>query len=95
MIQCMNPAAFHNKPKVSWLRSRLGHAVLGLALVVGAAPLAHAEDAPDAYDARVGGYPGKMYIEKGGVGMTWILYILLAAIGCGVMFKNPNRSHLD
>ena len=49
-------------------------------------------------DARFEGYPGNIPIkvkDVGGTAGTWAIFIVLAAIGVGVMFKSGNRSHLD
>ena len=82
-----------NKP--SWFHARALTACCGLALVLGSPALARADSQEEEFDARMGGYNDRMYLEKSGVAVTWMLFIVLAAIGCGVLFKNPNKSHLD
>jgi len=70
-------------------------ACCSLALVLGAPALAHADSQDDDTDARLGGYPQSVKLDKSGVAVTWMLYLVLAVIGCSVLFKNANRSHMD
>ena len=88
------PASRAKRRKPSWLRSRALTAYCGLALVLGSPALARADDQEDT-DARVSGYTQGVKLEKSGTALVWMLYILLAVIGCSVLFKNANRSHLD
>jgi hypothetical protein len=92
-ITATRPTGKRRKP--SWMRARALSACCGLALVLGSPALALADTPDTDYDARLGGYTDKMNLEKSGVAVTWMLFILLGAIGVGVLFKNPNRSHLD
>ena len=50
---------------------------------------------PEETDGRLGGYTQGVKLEKSGVVLTWMLFVVLAVIGCSVLFKNANRSHLD
>ena len=77
-------------------------AVLALTLALGLSAAApHSaradDDEPDHYDARVQGYDTKPDPESksSGVGMVWVLMVLLGGGCVGVMFMNPKRSHLD
>lgn len=89
-------ASISKRRKPSWLRSRAITACCGLALVLGSPALAHADGTQDEdIDARLAGYTQNVKLEKSGVAVTWMLYAVLAVIGVAVLFKNPNRSHLD
>lgn len=57
--------------------------------------LAAAQDEPTMYDARLEGYATSVTIGSGSTALMWLLVLLLAGLCVGVMFKNPNRSHLD
>ena len=46
-------------------------------------------------DARLENYPAKVTLDESGTALTWIIFLVLTALCVGVMFKNPNRSHLD
>lgn len=47
------------------------------------------------YDARLEGYPTNVTLESSSTALTWLLFIFLAVICIGVMFKNARRTHLD
>ena len=49
----------------------------------------------DVYDARTEGYEGNMTLELKSTALIWLLFLVLAAVGVGVMFKDAKRSHLD
>jgi hypothetical protein len=46
-------------------------------------------------DARLEGYPQNVTLEGGSTGLTWVLFIVLAALCLGGLFKDARRSHLD
>ena len=46
-------------------------------------------------DARLEGYATKVAMDSGGLGLTWIAFVLLAVIGVSALFKSAKRSHLD
>jgi uncharacterized membrane protein len=46
-------------------------------------------------DARAENYPRAVKVEEGSTALTWMLFVLLAAICLSVLFKNAKRSHLD
>jgi hypothetical protein len=96
-MPCKLPASRRKRSRPSWFRARAMTACCGLALVLGSPALAHADTAQELEetDARLGGYDQGVKLEKSGVAVTWMLYIVLAVIGCSVMLKNANRSHLD
>ena len=53
------------------------------------------EPEPDVVDARLEGYGGNVTLPGGSSGMTWVLLIILAVVGCAGLFKDAKRSHLD
>jgi hypothetical protein len=46
-------------------------------------------------DARLEGYGTKVAMDTGGLGLTWIAFVILAVIGVSALFKSAKRSHLD
>ena len=70
----------------------------GVLLALVANPLAAlaADDTePTVYDARLEGYPGSVTLESGSTAMTWVFFIVLAALALGGLFKDAKRTHLD
>jgi hypothetical protein len=67
-----------------------------LLATVALAPMsAMADDStPKDYDGRLDGYPKNVTLD-GGTSLTYFLFVGLGVIGIGVLFKNPNRTHLD
>ena len=68
----------------------------GSLLVLLATPLsalAQAEDR-EILDARLEGYPHNVTLE-GSSALTWILFIVLALLALGGLFKDAKRTHLD
>jgi hypothetical protein len=53
------------------------------------------QDEKEPLDARLENYPSKVTLDESGTALTWVLFLILTALCVGVMFKNPNRSHLD
>ncbi len=49
----------------------------------------------DMGDPRLDGFPKPAALKDGGAFGLWFLVIVLAVLCIGVLFKNPNRSHLD
>ena len=70
---------------------------LVLLATVALAPMsARADDsAPKDYDGRLDGYPKNVTLDSGGTALTYFLFVGLGVVGLGVLFKNPNRTHLD
>ena len=89
-------SARRNVVKPSRLRRRVTSTACGFALLLGSFPAFSraADDAPE-HDGRLEGYSDSVALEKSGVGLTWLLFIVLSLIGCSVLFKNAKRSHLD
>ena len=46
-------------------------------------------------DARLEGYPVNVTLEGGSTALTWVLFIVLAVLALGGLFKNAKRTHLD
>ena len=96
-----------NPPRpFSALKSRLARlgtpmvvAVCTTIVVYGHPVLAFAAQAYDeeaeARDARLEGYANKVAMDTGGMGLTWIGFVVLAVIGVSAMFKSAKRTHLD
>jgi hypothetical protein len=53
------------------------------------------EPEPDIVDARLEGYSGNMTLPASSNGLTWVLFVILAVVGCAGLFKDAKRSHLD
>ena len=68
----------------------------GSLLVLLANPLsALAQEADrEILDARLEGYPSNVTLE-GSSALTWILFIVLALLALGGLFKDAKRTHLD
>ena len=62
-----------------------------------AAPIAALaqEDERELLDARLEGYPSVVTLEGGSSAFTWILFIILALLALGGLFKDAKRTHLD
>ena len=62
-----------------------------------AAPLAALaqEEERELLDARLEGYPSVVTLEGGSSALTWILFIILALLALGGLFKDAKRTHLD
>ncbi len=69
----------------------------GTALVLLFSPMvALAQDEErTAFDARLEGYAQPVALEGGSSALTWILFIVLAVLALGGMFKDAKRTHLD
>jgi hypothetical protein len=63
-----------------------GHPILAFAQV---------DEEGEKRDARLEGYGQKVAMDTGGLGLTWIAFIILAVIGVSALFKSAKRSHLD
>jgi hypothetical protein len=46
-------------------------------------------------DARLEGYPQNVTLEGGSQALTWVLFIVLALLALGGLFKDAKRTHLD
>ena len=46
-------------------------------------------------DARLEGYPHNVTLEGGSTALTWVLFITLALLALGGLFKDAKRTHLD
>lgn len=56
---------------------------------------ARAEDEKGPTEARLENYPTKVTLEESSSALTWVIFLVLAGLTVGVMFKNANRTHLD
>ena len=65
-----------------------GHPVLAFAA-------AAYDEADEVRDARLEGYANKVAMDTGGMGLTWIGFVVLAVIGVSALFKSAKRTHLD
>lgn len=73
---------------------------MGLGALLGwlASPLAVlAQDAEERepIDARLEGYASNVTLDSGSSAFTWILFIILAVLALGGLFKDAKRTHLD
>ena len=61
-----------------------------------AAPLSSLaqEEEREMLDARLEGYPSIVTLEASSA-LTWILFIVLALLALGGLFKDAKRTHLD
>jgi hypothetical protein len=61
------------------------------------ATVVRAQDEIPDYDARTQGYPQGLptHMEDSGTIGAWFIFVPLAAISLGVLFRNAKRSHLD
>lgn len=76
-------------------KQRVVSVLLGLAVVL-AAPLgALAQDDEKRIEARVQNYSKPVEVPESSSALTWLLFLLLAAICLSVLLMNPKRSHLD
>jgi hypothetical protein len=46
-------------------------------------------------DARLEGYTSNVTLEGGSAALTWVLFIVLALLALGALFKDAKRTHLD
>jgi hypothetical protein len=61
-----------------------------------AAPLSvMAQDEREPLDARLEGYATNVTLDSGSTGLTWVLFIVLALLALGGLFKDAKRTHLD
>ena len=74
-------------------------AIFTLLVVYGYPVLAFAaqtvDEEAEGRDGRLEGYAQKVAMDTGGMGLTWLGFILLAVIGVSALFKSAKRSHLD
>jgi Na+/H+ antiporter NhaC len=70
-------------------------ATLLLALAVLAAPMGALAQDEKRVEARVQNYEKTVEVPESTSALTWLLFILLAAICLSVLLMNPKRSHLD
>jgi len=76
------------------LRNSIAALIVGLVLALPGA--VRAEDNSDiTHDARTEGFTPKAQVEKNSVALVWLLFIFLALVSMGVLFKDAKRSHLD
>ncbi|MGB7156892.1 MAG: hypothetical protein WBD40_02430 [Tepidisphaeraceae bacterium] len=69
----------------------------GTALLLLCSPMmALAQDDETPYiDARLEGYATPVALEGASSALTWVLFIILAVLALGGMFKDAKRTHLD
>ena len=75
------------------LNQRVVGLLLGLAVVLSAPLMAWAQD--KRVEARVQNYTKAVEQPESTSALTWLLFILLAAICLSVLLMNAKRSHLD
>lgn len=46
-------------------------------------------------DGRLEGYATNVTLDSGSTGLTWVMFIILAVICLGGLFKDAKRTHLD
>ena len=78
---------------VAW-KQRVVSFLLGLALVLATPVGALAQD-EKRIEARVQNYAKPVGVEDSTTALTWLLFILLAAICLSVLLMNAKRTHLD
>ena len=67
----------------------------GTAIALLASPVAAlAQDEEQSPDARLEGYAQAVTLD-GSTALTWVLFIILAVVALGGMFKDAKRTHLD
>jgi hypothetical protein len=72
-----------------------------MAMVLAAPGAAMAQDEEETIDARMLGYqddrgqPVNVALEGQSTALTWVLFLVLAVVGLGGMFKDAKRTHLD
>jgi hypothetical protein len=54
-----------------------------------------AQDEREVVDARLEGYPTNVTLEGASTALTWVLFIVLALLALGALFKDAKRTHLD
>ena len=72
--------------------------VLALGCALAGAPVVTlAQDDDVEQEARLEGYGGNMNVkvENDSTGLVWLLFIVMAVISLGVLFKDAKRTHLD
>ena len=77
------------------MRRRLAGSLIALLVLAAPSGAFAQDDAEKIYDARLENYPNKMTLDESGGALTWMLLIVLAVVGAGVLFKNAQRTHLD
>lgn len=53
------------------------------------------EEERELVDARLEGYATNVTLDSGSTGLTWVMFIILAVICLGGLFKDAKRTHLD
>jgi hypothetical protein len=53
------------------------------------------EEEREIVDARLEGYASNVTLDSGSTGLTWFVFIILAIICLGGLFKDAKRTHLD
>ena len=46
-------------------------------------------------DARLEGYQGNVSVSNQSTALIWLLFIFLAVVAAGALFKDAKRTHLD
>ncbi len=54
-----------------------------------------AQELDNSGDARLEGYKTPVRLADSGTALTWMLFLFLAALALGVLFKDAKRTHLD
>jgi len=90
----MNPRTPTSRPLTA-LHRWLLLACLCLSAVVLAPTSARAQEEEVKVDARLEGYQGTVSVENQSTALIWLLFVFLAVVAVGVLFKDAKRTHLD
>jgi len=95
----MNPRIPTARPLTARPLTVLGRwlllACLCLSAVVLAPTSARAQEEEVKVDARLEGYQGTVSVENQSTALIWLLFVFLAVVAVGVLFKDAKRTHLD
>ena len=95
----MNPRIPTARPLAARPLTVLGRwlllACLSLSAVVLAPTSARAQEEEVKVDARLEGYQGTVSVENQSTALIWLLFVFLAVVAVGVLFKDAKRTHLD
>ncbi len=93
----MTSTRFKSRSPLRALKRYAAAACLATVFSLGSPVHAFAREDPDAvhYDARVQGYSPDVELKGGGLGMIWMMFVLLGVVSVSVIFKDAKRSHLD
>ncbi|HEY8665348.1 MAG TPA: hypothetical protein VIL86_01725 [Tepidisphaeraceae bacterium] len=64
-------------------------------LLLPALTFARVVEEKEIVDARLEGYSRNVTLADSTTSLIWLLFIFLAALALGVLFRNAKRTHLD